>query len=74
MVMICIKLKNELFVWVIVEVYVLIFYVVGMYLMSVVSEFLVIVDELVVLFVYFKFVGIGEIGLDYYYIVDFVEI
>lgn len=74
MVMICICLKNELQVCVIVEKYVFVYYVVGIYLMSVVEELMVIVDELVVLVQYFKFVGIGESGLDYYYIVDSVEV
>lgn len=74
MVMICMWMYKEFVVCVLVEVYEGLFYVVGIYLMYVVEELLILVEELVLLVWYLKFVGIGEIGLDYYYIVDSVVV
>ncbi|MBS9717238.1 TatD family hydrolase [Pseudohalocynthiibacter aestuariivivens] len=67
MVTICTKLKLEPQVRAIAERFAPIFYAAGTHPMSVASEPLVSVEELVSLAKHPKFVGIGETGLDYHY-------
>lgn len=74
MVTICTKLKNEPNVRAIAESYAPVFYAAGTHPMSVASEPLVSVDDLVALAAHPKFVGIGETGLDYHYTSESAEI
>jgi TatD DNase family protein len=67
MVTICTKLKNEPSVRAIAEAHAPVFYAAGTHPMSVASEPMATVDELVALAKHPKFVGIGETGLDYHY-------
>jgi len=70
MVTICTELKLEPQVRAIAERFAPIFYAAGTHPMSVTSEPLVSVEELVSLAKHPKFVGIGETGLDYHYTVE----
>jgi TatD DNase family protein len=74
MVTICTKLKNEPNIRAIAESYAPVFYAAGTHPMSVASEPLVSVDDLVALAAHPKFVGIGETGLDYHYTSESAEI
>ena len=67
MVTICTRLRNEPAVRKIAETYAPVFYAAGVHPMSVASEPMTSVDELVKLSQHPKFVGIGETGLDYHY-------
>ena len=67
MVTICTKLKNEPQVRAIAEAHASVFYAAGTHPMSVASEPMASVDQLVALAQHPKFVGIGESGLDYHY-------
>ena len=67
MVTICTKLKNEPQVRAIAEAHPSVFYAAGTHPMSVATEPMASVDQLVALAQHPKFVGIGESGLDYHY-------
>lgn len=67
MVTICTRLRNEPQVRAIAETHAPVFYAAGTHPMSVATEPLVQVDQLVALSRHPKFVGIGETGLDYHY-------
>lgn len=67
MVTICTKLKNEPHVRAIAVANPSVFYAAGTHPMSVASEPMATVDQLVALAQHPKFVGIGESGLDYHY-------
>lgn len=67
MVTICTKLRQLDQVRLIAETYPQVFFAAGTHPMSVASEPMVSVDELVALAEHPKFVGIGETGLDYHY-------
>ncbi len=67
MVTICTKLRCEQEVRAIAEAHDPVFYAAGTHPMSVASEPVVSVDQLVALAQHPKFVGIGETGLDYHY-------
>lgn len=73
MVTICTKLKNEPAVRAIAESNPSVFYAAGTHPMSVATEPMATVDELVILAQHPKFVGIGESGLDYHYTADSSE-
>lgn len=74
MVTICTKLRNEPAVRAIAEAHAPVFYAAGTHPMSVTSEPLARVDDLIALATHPKFVGIGESGLDYHYTADSAEI
>jgi TatD DNase family protein len=74
MVTICTKLKNEPAVRAIAEAHATVFYAAATHPMSVASEPMVSVDELVALAAHPKFVGIGETGLDYHYTSESADI
>ena len=74
MVTICTKLRNEPAVRAIAEAHAPVFYAAGTHPMSVASEPLARVDDLIALATHPKFVGIGESGLDYHYTADSAEI
>lgn len=67
MVTICTKLKNEPAVRAIAEAHAPVFYAAGTHPMSVASEPMATVDQLVGIAQHPKMVGIGETGLDYHY-------
>lgn len=67
MVTICTKLKNEPAVRAIAEANPSVFYAAGTHPMSVASEPMASVDQLIAISQHPKFVGIGESGLDYHY-------
>ncbi|WP_022702833.1 TatD family hydrolase [Pseudorhodobacter ferrugineus] len=67
MVTICTKLKNEPLVRAIAEANPSVYYAAGTHPMSVATEPMASVDQLVQLAQHPKFVGIGESGLDYHY-------
>jgi len=67
MVTICTKLKNEPAVRAIAEAHAPVFYAAATHPMSVASEPMVRLEELVSLAAHPKFVAIGETGLDYHY-------
>jgi TatD DNase family protein len=67
MVTICTKLKNEPAVRAIAEANPSVFYAAGTHPMSVATEPMATVDQLVALAQHPKFIGIGESGLDYHY-------
>jgi TatD DNase family protein len=67
MVTICTKLKNEPAVRAIAEAHPSVYYAAGTHPMSVATEPMASVDQLVNLARHPKFVGIGESGLDYHY-------
>jgi TatD DNase family protein len=67
MVTICTKLKNEPQVRAIAEAHASVFYAAGTHPMSVATEPMASVDQLVALAQHPKFVAIGESGLDYHY-------
>ncbi|MFB0994359.1 MAG: TatD family hydrolase [Paracoccaceae bacterium] len=67
MVSICTRLRLELQVRTIAETYEGVFYAAGVHPMSVASEPMVLLQELLDLSYHPKFVGIGETGLDYHY-------
>lgn len=73
MVTICTKLRSEPQVRAIAEAHAPVFYAAGTHPMSVASEPMVSVDDLVALAEHPKFVGIGETGLDYHYTSDSAE-
>ena len=70
MVTICTKLKTEPAVRAVAEAHAPVFYAAGTHPMSVASEPMAQVDDLVALAAHPKFVGIGESGLDYHYTAD----
>lgn len=74
MVTICTRLRNEPTVRAIAEAHAPIFYAAGTHPMSVESEPMVSVDELIILSKHPKFVGIGESGLDYHYTAQTADI
>ncbi|QCO56697.1 TatD family deoxyribonuclease (plasmid) [Pseudorhodobacter turbinis] len=74
MVTICTKLKNEPAVRAIAEANPSVYYAAGTHPMSVASEPMTTVDELIALAQHPKFVGIGESGLDYHYTAESAEI
>ncbi len=67
MLTICTKLRNEPAVRAIAETYAPVFYAVATHPMSVASEPMVRVDDLIALAAHPKLVAIGETGLDYHY-------
>lgn len=67
MVTICTKLRSEAKIRAIAEAHAPVFYAAGTHPMSVASEPMATVEELVELSAHPKFVGIGETGLDYHY-------
>lgn len=67
MVTICTRLRQEPEVRAIAEAHAPVFYAAGTHPMSVASEPMVTVDELIALTTHPKMVGIGETGLDYHY-------
>lgn len=67
MVTICTKLKNEPDVRAIAESYAPVFYAAGTHPMSVASEPMATLDQLLTIAQHPKMVGIGETGLDYHY-------
>lgn len=74
MVTICTKLKNEPTVRAIAEEHAPIFYAAGTHPMSVASEPMATVDQLLEIAQHPKMVGIGETGLDYHYTAESAEI
>jgi TatD DNase family protein len=74
MVTICTKLRSEPAVRAIAQAHAPVFYAAGIHPMSVASEPLARVDDLIALATHPKFVGIGESGLDYHYTADSAEI
>ena len=74
MVTICTKLHNEPKVRAIAEAHAEVFYAVGIHPMSVETQPLVTVDQLVGYASHPKMVGIGETGLDYHYTPDSAEL
>lgn len=74
MVTICTKLRSEPAVRAIAQAHASVFYAAGIHPMSVASEPLARVDDLIALATHPKFVGIGESGLDYHYTADSAEI
>ena len=74
MVTICTKLRSEPAVRAIAQAHAPVFYAAGTHPMSVASEPLARVDDLIALATHPKFVGIGESGLDYHYTADSAEI
>ena len=73
MVTICTKLKNEPTVRAIAEAHAPVFYAAGTHPMSVASEPMATVDQLIQIARHPKCVGIGETGLDYHYTADTAE-
>ncbi|WP_298862042.1 TatD family hydrolase [uncultured Sulfitobacter sp.] len=67
MVTICTKLKNEPAVRAIAEAHAPVFYAAGTHPMSVVSEPMATLEQLIEIAQHPKMVGIGETGLDYHY-------
>jgi TatD DNase family protein len=74
MVTICTKLKNEPTVRAIAEGHAEIFYAAGTHPMSVASEPMATVDQLIEVARHPKMVGIGETGLDYHYTAESADI
>ena len=74
MVTICTRLKNEPTVRKISEDYKAVYYAAGNHPMSVSSEPMASLEELIQMSKHPKFVAIGETGLDYYYTSDTAEI
>lgn len=74
MVTICTKLKNEPAVRAIAEAHAPVFYAAGTHPMSVASEPMATLDQLIGLAQHPKMVGIGETGLDYHYTSESAEI
>ncbi len=74
MVTICTKLKNEPTVRAIADSYPEIFYAAGTHPMSVASEPMASVDQLIEIAQHPKMVGIGETGLDYHYTAQSADI
>ncbi|MEP5728509.1 MAG: TatD family hydrolase [Sulfitobacter sp.] len=74
MVTICTKLRALPGVQAIAETHAPVFFAAGTHPMSVASEPLVSVDELIALTAHPKMVGIGETGLDYHYTAESAEI
>lgn len=74
MVTICTKLKNEPSVRAIAEDYAEIFYAAGTHPMSVASEPMASVEQLIEIAQHPKMVGIGETGLDYHYTAESADI
>ena len=74
MVTICTRLRNEPAVRAIAEADEPVFYAAGSHPMSVASEPMASVDELISLAGHPKFVGIGETGLDYHYTAESAEL
>ena len=74
MVTICTKLRSEPAVRAIAQAHAPVFYAAGIHPMSLASEPLARVDDLIALATHPKFVGIGESGLDYHYTADSAEI
>ena len=73
MVTICTKLHQEPAVRAIAEAHDPVYYAAGVHPMSVASEPMTTVDELVTMSQHPKFVGIGETGLDYHYTAESAE-
>ena len=74
MVTICTRLRLEPAVRAIAEAHAPVFYAAGTHPMSVASEPMATVDELIALARHPKMVGIGESGLDYHYTADSAEL
>lgn len=74
MLTICTKLRQEPAVRAIAETHAPVFYAAATHPMSVASEPMVGVDELVALAAHAKFVAIGETGLDYHYTSETADI
>ena len=74
MVTICTKLKNEPTVRAIAEGHAGVFYAAGTHPMSVASEPMATVDQLIEIAQHPKMVGIGETGLDYHYTAESADI
>ncbi|PCJ09684.1 MAG: LuxR family transcriptional regulator [Rhodobacteraceae bacterium] len=74
MVTICTKLKNEPSVRAIAETHAPVFYAAGTHPMSVASEPMATLDQLLALAKHPKFVGIGETGLDYHYTAETAQV
>lgn len=74
MVTICTRLRNEPAVRAIADAHAPVFYAAGTHPMSVATEPLATVKELVALAAHPKFVGIGETGLDYHYTAESMDI
>lgn len=74
MVTICTKLKNEPVVREIAKNHAEIFYAAGTHPMSVASEPMATVDQLIEIAQHPKMVGIGETGLDYHYTAESADI
>ncbi|MBE9476127.1 MAG: TatD family hydrolase, partial [Proteobacteria bacterium] len=74
MVTICTKLKNEPVVRAIAEDHAGIFYAAGTHPMSVASEPMATLDQLIQITKHPKMVGIGETGLDYHYTAQSADI
>ncbi|KEJ89607.1 TatD family hydrolase [Sulfitobacter donghicola] len=74
MVTICTKLKNEPDVRAIAEAHPSVFYAAGTHPMSVASEPMATLDQLIEIAHHPKMVGIGETGLDYHYTAESAQI
>jgi TatD DNase family protein len=74
MVTICTKLRNVPQVQAIAEAHQGVFFAAGTHPMSVASEPMATLDELITLAAHPKMVGIGETGLDYHYTADSAEV
>jgi TatD DNase family protein len=74
MLTICTKLKNEPQVRKISEEFMPVYYAAGTHPMSVASEPMATVEQLVALSQHPKFIGVGETGLDYHYTADSAEL
>jgi len=74
MVTICTKLKNEPTVRAIAENYAQIFYAAGTHPMSVATEPMATLDQLIKIAAHPKMVGVGETGLDYHYTAQSADI
>ncbi|MEP2921690.1 MAG: TatD family hydrolase [Sulfitobacter sp.] len=74
MVTICTKLKNEAAVRAIAEAHAPVFYAAGTHPMSVASEPMASLEQLIEIAQHPKMVGIGETGLDYHYTAESAQV
>ncbi|MEP3441776.1 TatD family hydrolase [Sulfitobacter sp.] len=74
MVTICTKLKNEAAVRAIAEAHAPVFYAAGTHPMSVASEPMATLEQLIEIAQHPKMVGIGETGLDYHYTAESAQV
>lgn len=74
MVTICTKLKNEAAVRAIAEAHAPVFYAAGTHPMSVASEPMATLEQLIEIAHHPKMVGIGETGLDYHYTAESAQV